>query len=344
MFSVGDNVAGKYIIEKQLTPGQFGSVFLAHNYAMNRHSFLKLVPCKDPSFLKELVEAYSQNCNHPNVGRIYSAEVMDLADPEGSSVFVLMEQEFLEGNTLQSLIENGYTPLSESVRCLIGTLHALEYLQGNGITHGDVKPNNIMVVDGTSKLVDFGLARNASLAGAPRARDEIYSSHASPEFAKTKEIDERTDIYSCGVTLFRAVNQIVDWHGLITSNPNWKKLRDNGKLFSQVGFNPEVPRTLRRIVNRACSANANSRYQTATEFRRALDGLRFIRNWRRINVNEWFSESSDATYSLVVRDVKGGFLVVSKRNNRRIDPDHFYSCRNEAEIYLQNYLYKNTLA
>ncbi|SFO78240.1 Protein kinase domain-containing protein [Mesorhizobium sp. NFR06] len=230
MFNVGDNVAGKFLIQRQLTPGQFGTVFLAQNYAINRRSFLKLVECDNPRNFRELIEAYSQNCNHPNVGRIYAAELIDLNGPNGRTTFVLMEQEFLDGVTIQALIERSYVPIGLSTRYASDILHALEYLQGNGITHGDIKPNNIVIVDQQAKLIDFGLSRNAGLAGAPRARDEIYRTHQAPEFSRTNEIDERTDVYSCGITLFRAINQIADWHGLVTGMRDWEQLRDDGGI------------------------------------------------------------------------------------------------------------------
>ncbi|MET3521189.1 serine/threonine protein kinase [Mesorhizobium abyssinicae] len=344
MFNVGDNVAGKFLIQRQLTPGQFGTVFLAQNYAINRRSFLKLVECDNPRNFRELIEAYSQNCNHPNVGRIYAAELIDLNGPNGLTTFVLMEQEFLDGITIQGLVEIRYLPIGSSARYISDTLHAMEYLQGNGITHGDIKPNNIVIVDQQAKLVDFGLSRNAALAGAPRARDEIYRTHQAPEFSRTNEIDEGTDVYSCGITLFRAINQIADWHGLVTGVRDWEQLRDSGQLLKRIGYRPEVPRKLRMIVNRACAVDPADRYGSCAEFRRALDRLRFIRLWTPSGPNEWSSFVDGISYSIDTTDVRGGYCVSVKRNNRRLQPDIRFATRREADEFVVRYLYENTVA
>jgi serine/threonine protein kinase len=341
MFSVGDDVLGKFNVQAQLSPGAFGTVFVVNNYAMNRKSVLKAVACRDPNNLRELIEAYSQNCRHPKIAQIYAAELHGTAVNGAQQLFVMMEQEYLPQGSLQDALASGYMSMWSCAHYMKDVLHALEYLHASGVLHGDVKPDNIMVVGDSVKLIDFGLAQNMNFAGAPRARDAIYRTHAAPELVGVN-ITEQSDVYAAGITFFRLINQIVDWHGLVTGIPQWQTIRDNGRLLSKVGFRDEVPDVLRRIARKACHPDPTQRYASAAEFRRALDQVVFSHRWREIAPLQWASEVEGTVTSATVSPNRGGFILSIKRNGRRVQVDTQLATMPEAVRAELHYLKENT--
>ena len=343
MFNVGDNVLGKYTVDAQLSPGAFGTVFVVKNYAMNRVSVLKAVACRDPANLRELIEAYSQNCVHPKIATIHAAEVHDVVVSGNLTRFVMMEQEYLPEGSLQSILSAGYMSMWHCVHYMKDVLHAVEYLHASGVLHGDIKPDNIMAAGDSVKLIDFGLAQNLNFVGAPRARDAIYRTHAAPELVGTA-ITEGSDVYAAGITLFRLINQIVDWHGLVTGTPDWEAKRNNGRLLSYVGFRDEVPDVLRRVARKACHHDPNQRYGSAAEFRRALDQVVFSHRWKETGPLTWISEMQGQRCSAAVEPKGAGFTLTIKRNGRRTQPDQVYQTINQAASALLQYLKSNTAA
>jgi serine/threonine protein kinase len=205
-------------------------------------------------------------------------------------------------------------------------------------------PLRFRQVEIRSRLCDFGLARNLALAGGARARDCTYRSHAAPEFAAAGNIDRLFDVYATGITLFRLVNQIHDWHGTATSLQDWERLRDQGKLLSKIGYRDEVPTSLRRIINKSCHPDPASRFSSCSEFRRALETLHFERNWVKIDDDRWISElPAQPTYEVAITARNSRFLLSSKRNGRRIAEDTAFDNLRDANSALLKYLKENTL-
>ncbi|WP_439600543.1 serine/threonine-protein kinase [Devosia sp.] len=341
MFDVGANVLGKFSVQAQLSPGAFGTVFVVNNFAMNRQSVLKAVACQDPANLRELIEAYSQNCQHPKIAQIYAAELHDAVLGGVQQRFVMMEQEYLPQGSLQAALTGGYMSMWHCTHYMKDVLHALEYLHASGILHGDIKPDNIMVVGESVKLIDFGLAQNMNFVGAPRARDAIYRTHAAPELVGAN-ITEQSDVYAAGITLFRLINQIVDWHGFVTGIPDWESVRNSGRLLARIGFRDEVPDVLRRIARKACHPDPAQRYGSAAEFRRALDQVVFSHRWREIAPVRWRSEMNGTVVEATVAPIRASFALSVRRNKRRLRADTLFSIPVDAERALLRYLKENT--
>src|SRR5436190_5628724 len=198
-----------------------GEVYLAHDTELDRKVALKILLPEVASnrdrmdrFLREAKSAAA--LNHPNIAHIYG-----IGDADGTK-FIAME--FIDGVTLREKIHRERTELSKLLRYLHHTAEALAKAHGAGIVHRDLKPDNIMVThDGHAKILDFGLAKlieqppmsggdSSEVATAVMPQHSTSGAimgtigYMSPEQAqgKTKEIDQRSDIFSFGCVLFEA--------------------------------------------------------------------------------------------------------------------------------------------
>lgn len=344
MFNPGDHVFGKYRILNVLKPGSFGHVYIVENYGIGRVSVLKIVLAANPTSLKELIEAYSQNlCQHENILKILASEIIDLGNGTAPSPAIAMELEYVQDGSLQDRLEQGYLSLKQSVVLIKDTLHALEFAHAKNIIHGDVKPNNMFIGTRGARLADFGLAKNANLAGAPRANNTFYVSHGAPELFNGSEIDRQTDVFAAGITLYRAVNNLADWHTYVTSaDPSGAKMK-NGTLISDIGYRPEVPTKLRKIINKACAADQSKRYQSCAEFRQALESLYFSSEWERISPTEWVSDVPGRNEQLTLKT--GSRYSVEYKMNGRKKQAHCatFDSMKEAEDYFYMFLKQHTI-
>ena len=201
---------GRYEIRKLIGSGGMGRVYLALDTGLDRLVALKvLLPefVEDSARVKRFVyEAKAVSAlNHPGIITIH--EIVHHDDK------VFIATEFVEGKTVRALIENGHTrELRQAVSIAEQVADALSVAHGAGIVHRDIKPENIMVRDdGIVKLLDFGLAKPIPTADSESLNKKEVNTqpglvigsvrYMSPEQARGKETDERTDIWSLGVVL-----------------------------------------------------------------------------------------------------------------------------------------------
>jgi serine/threonine protein kinase/Tol biopolymer transport system component len=208
----GDSV-GPYKIVSPLGSGGMGEVYRARDTKLNREVALKVLPAaftKDP----ERMARFSREArvlaslNHPHIASIYGLE-------ETGDLRALV-LELVEGPTLADRIAGGPIPLEEALPIARQIAEAIEYAHEKGITHRDLKPANIKVTtDGCVKVLDFGLAKvlqgdssdtssSSTLTGLHTERGMIVGTapYMSPEQAKGKPVDKRTDIWAFGVVLY----------------------------------------------------------------------------------------------------------------------------------------------
>lgn len=346
MFEVGENILGKYLIQSELKPGNFGKVFIVHNFGLNQKSVLKVAEVDDPNSFKEIIEAYSQNlCNHEHILKIFTAEVIQVATPDGQRPAIAMELEFADGGSVSDRIAKQYVPLKESVEILIDCLFALEFSHSKEIIHGDIKPDNILFAKGKVKIADFGLAKHGALAGPQRAKNSFYKTHGAPELYRGAEIDRSTDVFAAGMTLFRLVNNIVDWHGMVCGLPNCDEMTMTGALVEKIGFKPEVPRSIRRIISKACAADPANRFKNCADFRNALTKLKFRSVWRPLERSEWLSDQVGNEEWLGVTKIRDGWELTYKVNGRRKSSlCSAFPTYAEAERAQLRFMYDRTLA
>src|SRR2546429_5572610 len=279
---------GRYEIRSKIGEGGMGEVYLAQDTKLDRKVALKILPAELANnqdrmrrFTQEAKSAAA--LNHPNIATIH-----EIGESDGVN-FIAME--LIDGRTLREEIRE-QTGLPKLLRYLQHTAEGLAKAHAAGIVHRDLKPDNIMITrDGHAKILDFGLAKlieqrpmpggdSSEIATAVMPQHSIpgtvmgTAGYMSPEQAqgKTKEIDQRSDIFSFGCILFEAATGKKPFEGESVIKSLHMVVYEPAPSITHL--NPSAPPELQRIVRRCLAKDPDERYQSIKEVAIELKELR----------------------------------------------------------------------
>jgi hypothetical protein len=275
---------GPYIIQRELGRGGMGVVYLATDERLGRQVAIKALPpalASDPSRLERFErEARTlASLSHPNLAGIYGVE------EQGGAKYLILE--YVNGETLEERLDRGPLPVDEAVELAVQIAAGVEAAHEAGIVHRDLKPANIIITpDGVAKVLDFGLARSdggesssaspdAETVTTPPARSPTVegailgtAAYMSPEQARGRRVDKRSDIWSFGVVLYEMLVGQSPFRGETAGDSMGAVLHKGIDLSALPAVTPPH---IRRVLERCLQRDRNQRYRDIGDVRIELE-------------------------------------------------------------------------
>ena len=257
MLKTGTIIAERYEILGKIGTGGMADVYKAKDHKLNRFVAVKVLKPEfreDTTFIRKFKsEAQAAAVlTHPNI-----VNVFDVGDDNGVYYIVM---ELIEGITLKEYIsKKGKLSVKEATSIAIQVSMGLEAAHSHGIVHRDVKPQNIIIsMDGKVKVTDFGIARAAS---SNTISSNVMGSvhYSSPEQVRGGYSDEKSDIYSLGITMYEMVTGKVPFDGDTTVAIAIKHLQE--EIVPPSIYTPELPHSLEQIILKCTQKSVDRRYQ-----------------------------------------------------------------------------------
>jgi serine/threonine-protein kinase len=260
---VGQILGNRYQLLERIGGGGMAVVYKAKCLLLNRFVAVKILRSEftdDEEFVKRFrVEAQAAaSLNHPNIVSIYDVGKQD------DIHYIVME--FIDGITLKEYIsQRGVLPWKEAINIGIQICSAIEQAHKNFIVHRDIKPHNILITkEGIAKVTDFGIARAVTSATITMVGSTIGSVHYfSPEQARGGFTDEKSDLYSLGITIYEMVTGKVPFDGESPVAVALKHIQE--KPEKPVDVNPSIPKGVNDLILKAMKKDQNLRYQNASD-------------------------------------------------------------------------------
>ena len=261
---------GDYEILGILGAGGMGKVYKVRNIISDRVEAMKIL-LPDLAGQKDLADRFLReikllaSLSHPNIAALRTALTLDNQ--------LVMIMEYVDGVTLSSRLQQGAIPPGQAVKYIDQVLDALSYAHKQNIIHRDIKPANMMLMpDGTVKLMDFGIARSASDRSLTMTGTTLGSlNYMPPEQVKGDPADNRSDLYSLGVSLYEMVTGQLPFQADSNYAMMAAHLQETPK--PPIVLRPGIPQPLNQIILMALAKDPGQRFQSADAFRGALKSV-----------------------------------------------------------------------
>lgn len=293
---------GRYIIIKSIGSGAMGTVYKAYDPKLSRTIAIKTIRCEYPTQTREykaFLKRFRQEAealgklSHPGVVALY-----DMGETRAKVPFLAME--YVEGKTLAQLMKSGHSFETEQIFQLISQMaDALDYAHKNRVLHCDIKPSNILALDGEDKLkiTDFGISK---VLDSKRTRHHTIQlvgtpGYMSPEQVMGKAMDERSDIFSLGVVAFEMLCGKQPFPGKSLSAVLVKQVHADPIVPSGLKELGIEPREWQQVFSRVLAKDPRERYQTASEFASDVKDTRF--GSMPVSRSPELTQTTDATRS-----------------------------------------------
>ena len=289
-------MAISFDFKRRLGAGRFGEVWLAIDTGLNTPRAVKLIIPSNVfnpnNFFQEA--QMLKSLEHPNIVRVEETGKM----PD-DRIYIAME--YIRKGSLDDKIKGANVDLSFALRTMIDVLRGLEYVHSKKILHRDIKPANILMGENFEcKLSDFGLAIPVGTdLNRLGIKDFGYIFHLAPEVLTLHNYSVLSDIYACGITLYRLVNGDNYLPQLPMAELHQRIIK--GTFPERANYRYFIPRSIKMIINKAMNINPVFRFQSAEDFKRALEKIKIFINWgEKIlpNRQRWRSSTNNVCYEI----------------------------------------------
>ncbi len=308
MIKIGMMIGDRYEILEKIGTGGMSDVYKAKCHKLNRYVAVKVLKqefSENENFVSKFrIEAQAAaSLMHPNIVNVYDVGA------ENDIYYIVME--LVEGITLKKYIERkARLSYKEAVSIAIQVSMGIEAAHNNHIIHRDIKPQNIIISrEGKVKVTDFGIAKAAT---SNTITSNVMGSvhYTSPEQARGGYSDEKSDIYSLGITLFEMLTGRVPFNGETTVAIAIKHIQE--EMASPKEFVPEIPGSVEAIVLKCCQKSPDRRYQNMAEVIADL-------KQSLISPDEDFVVARDMDEEASTRTISEAEMVQIKRKAQRQD-------------------------
>ncbi len=281
-------MAASFDFLKRLGAGYFGEVWHALDTGLGCEVALKCIP-PDKIINSTNLHQEAQTLKaseHANIVRVTETGTLD-----DGRVYVSME--YLPKGSVEDEASGALLGLPRAKKLMTDVLRGLGHAHRQGIVHRDVKPANIMIGNSNEgKLSDFGLAvPDIGSVDASQFKQYQYRLHLAPEVRGFTDYTPVSDVYACGITLYRLVNGDTYLPSIDLAEATLRARR--GEFPPRDTYREFVPSSLRGMINKALSVDPSDRYQTADEMRHALEQQKLLVSWQERKTPRgtiWFGE------------------------------------------------------
>jgi eukaryotic-like serine/threonine-protein kinase len=273
--------------------GRNSNVYLAHDKQLDAQLVIKKIlktKIHNPAdFYSEAKRLYDSE--HQHVVQIkYACEDTD---------HIYLAMPFYKNGSLKTLIDSRFLTVREILRYSIQFLTGLNNIHVKKLIHFDIKPDNILISDSNEAIVaDFGLSKSMNSLGLSSV-DAVYPKHMPPELFLQTEHSMLYDIYNSGLTIYRMCNGNDHYNSqgqIYKDQATYIDAIKRGKFPNRQAYLPHIPKSLRRVINKAISVNQADRHQTVLELVNDLSPINEFLDWKFFkdpNSRSWILEDSD---------------------------------------------------